>query len=66
MKMSSLPARGGWIEIGLSPSTASSVPSLPARGGWIEMQQLTVVENDVPPCVEGDLGSLLNSLHEAS
>ena len=33
----SRPARGGWIEIRLSPFRRGPIPSRPARGGWIEM-----------------------------
>ena len=35
--MSSLPARGAWIEISVIVKTISAQTSLPARGAWIEM-----------------------------
>ena len=33
----SLPARGAWIEIGLSARPSGQPESLPARGAWIEI-----------------------------
>ncbi len=39
----SLPARGVWIEIDVSPQTGNAGEvSLPARGVWIEMGQVTI------------------------
>ena len=36
-RMTSLPARGAWIEIDGSKSDRSGAWSLPARGAWIEI-----------------------------
>ena len=38
----SLPARGGWIEILINDEGFISVESLPARGGWIEIIHTTI------------------------
>ena len=34
------PARGGWIEMGMSGYCGASPASHPARGGWIEMDAI--------------------------
>ncbi len=41
--MTSLPARGAWIEIVIPQSVQiDDAPSLPARGAWIEMFTLVL------------------------
>ena len=35
----SLPVRGAWIEIALSPCSISVHKSLPVRGAWIEIRK---------------------------
>ena len=38
LDISSLPTRGGWIEIDYRGALDPRTESLPTRGGWIEMQ----------------------------
>ena len=39
IRVSSLPARGAWIEIAVTDWQRQMVESLPARGAWIEIPQ---------------------------
>ena len=40
-QLSSLPARGAWIEITFALNNAITTESLPARGAWIEIERIT-------------------------
>ena len=57
-KIMSLPARGEWIEIGVSLYHPKGVESLPARGEWIEIEfavNIHIVENCLSPHGESGL-----------
>ena len=64
--VTSLPTRGGWIEILIKPVSTLAVSSLPTRGGWIEMKMYsTISEVAGGPSPHGEGGLKCNRKGES-